>query len=118
MKLTCSLKVWALLNTYQIKGHREYYLDLDQALRLFRIKSLRSLSILTPMGLNPYDTDFLEREVKPLSETSNVTDLAFDESEGEPDSIISMLSIPKSLRSLRWTQHFSCFSIGSCTTPF
>ena len=33
-------------------------------------------------------------------------------------SIISMLSIPISLKSLRWTQTFYCFSLGSCITPF
>lgn len=70
------------------------------------------------MGFNAYDTTFNERVINPLSKTSNVTDLAFDEADAEPDSIISMLSIPKSLRSLRWTQGFSCFSIGSCKMPF
>jgi hypothetical protein len=29
-----------------------------------------------------------------------------------------MLSIPKSLKVLRWTQNFCCFSIGSCIAPF
>jgi hypothetical protein len=87
----------------QDKGHREYYLDLDSTLDLFRIESLHSLSILTAFGA--HDNAYDEEVIKPLWRTSNITDLAFDEFEGEetPDSIISMLSIPKSLKALRWT---------------
>ncbi|KAE9381859.1 hypothetical protein N431DRAFT_476620 [Stipitochalara longipes BDJ] len=101
-----------------IKGHREYHLDLDRSISLFKVQGLRSLSILTAMGFNPFITTFNEKVLETLSRTSTLIDLAFDESQADPESIISILSIPKSLRSLRWTQQFYCFSIGSCTTPF
>ncbi len=71
------------------------------------------------MGFNPFLTDLSDKMVRELSRTSSLTDLAFDESLADPGNIISILSIPKLLRSLRWTQYFSCCNqIYFCTTPF
>ena len=47
-----------------------------------------------------------------------MAELAFDETDAEPEDIMSMLAIPKSLDSLRWTQEHACYSLGSCRVPY
>jgi hypothetical protein len=91
---------------------------MDRVLPLFRAKSVRSLSILTAMVFNAFDIMYNEEFMNRYSRISGITDLAFDDCRAKPKDIIPLLNIPKSLRSFRWTQKFSCFDRGSCTIPF
>lgn len=101
-----------------IKGHRQYDFELERTLPFFKINNLSSLHILTATGFNGFDPGFVSRSITPMLKTSNITSLAFEGSQAPPRDIVQMLSIPKELKTLRWSQSFSCFSIGSCTTPF
>jgi hypothetical protein len=91
---------------------------LDKALPLFRTKSVHSLYMLITIIFNDFDIMYDEELMKRYSRASNIIDLAFDECQAKPKDIIPMCSIPKSLRSLRWAQDFSCFDRGSCKIPF
>jgi hypothetical protein len=105
-------------NVTKVKGHREYDLDTTQILPFLQIPSFRNLSALDLTSFNHYIPEFKANKVYPLYNTSKVTSLSFDESTAEPLDLISVLGIPKQLQSFRWNGKWSCYSIGSCITPF
>jgi hypothetical protein len=82
-----------------------------------RLPSLRDLYTLTAHCFDD-PANFPPIDYRPLEATSNLTTLAHDEAELPPHDVIGSLSIPKALRSFRWTGEFTCFSIGSCYAPF
>ncbi len=53
-----------------------------------------------------------------LRDTSNITTLVYDDSELPRDELTDSLSIPKALKSFRWTGESSCYSVGSCYPPW
>jgi hypothetical protein len=70
------------------------------------------------MIFNGFDIMYDEELMKRYSRASNIIDLAFDECQAKPKDITPMPSIPKSLRSFRWAQNFSCFDRGFCQISF
>jgi hypothetical protein len=105
-------------NVTKVKGHREYDLDTTRIFPFLLIPSLRNISALELTSFNHYIPEFKANNVYPLYNTSKITSMSFDESAAEPLDLTSVLGIPKQLQSFRWDGKWSCYSIGSCITPF
>lgn len=100
-----------------VKGHREYYLELDRFLPLLGLRSLRSLYTLTSF-MEGFPEDISEySELKRLAGTSTIESLTFDHPENNPYELMEYIRIPRALKSLSISQDISCFSIGSCFHP-
>lgn len=82
-----------------------------------RLKNLRSIKTLVAHTFLDLD-NFPPPDMQPYMKSSNITHLSLDEADLVPSDAIKILSVPKALESLRWSQELSCFSIGSCFAPF
>jgi hypothetical protein len=98
-------------------SHREYDLRLEFILPFMRLKNLRTLRSLVPHIDMDRDNN-PPPDLDSYSQTSGITDLVLYEADLFPGDALKILEIPKALKSLRWTQEFACFSLGSCYAPF
>ncbi|KUJ17264.1 uncharacterized protein LY89DRAFT_718006 [Mollisia scopiformis] len=102
-----------------IKVHREYHLEYETLLPFLALPNLRSVYTLTPYTYTytQFDSYFYPLNAKPG--TSNITFLAWDESQIALDDALKAILIPKSLEGLRWTEDISgCWNPFFCHGPF
>jgi hypothetical protein len=99
-----------------VKGHREYDIDLEAVLPFFQLKNLRSLFTLTLSPVSEYSRK--KQEPFGVPQSSNISELAFDDAELDLDDILKVLALPKALTTFRWIQKmFNCGPIGLCIGP-
>jgi len=82
-----------------------------------RLKNLRTLRTLLPHTDMDRDNN-PPPDIDSYSQKSGITHLVLDEADLWPSDALKTLKVPKALQSLRWTQEFACFSLGSCYALF
>ncbi|KAF4631609.1 hypothetical protein G7Y89_g6528 [Cudoniella acicularis] len=78
-----------------------------------------SLSLHT-LTAHSYDSpgNFESVDFKSVNHKSNITTLVFDEADLILSDGVKALSIPKTLKTFRWTQEITCYHIGTFDDPF